>query len=159
MGLTRLEASTSALEVLARVIEVQPRPVLLGGSSPVLLAAALALRAPVAGVWLRPGPEYPASLAARDVATLAWITPIAHVVVEAERAPAQLAALGALLTNDEVTFSNEVASLAGAYNRPAPPTALVLWRLEGDTLVGDAGRLRAQAPRLSEAGTLVDYVD
>jgi hypothetical protein len=41
----------------------------------------------------------------------------------------------ALLTNDEVNFTNAVVSLVGAYNRPAPPSPLTVWSYDGQRLV------------------------
>lgn len=90
-----------------------------------------ALHAPI-GVWLRVGEDYPAQLAARDVATLAAIVPLERVVIDAPYDPGQHAdVVRALLTSDEVTFTNDVATLRDAYNRPAPPREVDVWTYEG----------------------------
>ncbi|HVA53300.1 MAG TPA: hypothetical protein VNF05_07275 [Acidimicrobiales bacterium] len=92
------------------------------------------------GVWLSVTEAYAAQLAARDVATLAAMVPLRHVVVQAsERPKAHADVLRALLTNDEVNFTNEVARIVGAYNRPAPPVPVTVWHYDDDRLVsGDA---------------------
>ena len=76
------------------------------------------------GVWLVLSEDYSAQIAARDVATLSWLIALDTVVVSArvDRSPAR-EVLEALLTNDEVNLTNDVATLVGAYNRPAPPSA------------------------------------
>jgi hypothetical protein len=80
------------------------------------------------GVWLKVSDEYPAQLAARDIATLATLVPLGHVVIEASMLLEEhVDVVRALLTNDEVNFSNDVATLSGAYNRPAPSPPLVVW--------------------------------
>ena len=90
------------------------------------------------GVWLFIHEGYPAQLAARDVATLAAIVPLGHVVVESDVSAEDHAdALRALLTNEEVNFTNDVVVLSGAYNRPAPPTPVIVWSSRGESLVGE----------------------
>ena len=87
------------------------------------------------GVWLHVSGDYPAQLAARDVATLSWLVDLDHVVVDAEdRAESYAEVVRALLTDDEVNFSNDVAHLAKAFNRPAPPRPLTVWSYDGTTL-------------------------
>lgn len=81
------------------------------------------------GVWLIIDEGYPAQLAARDVKTLAAIVPLTRVVIEAASMVDQHAdVVVAMLTNDEVNLSNEVVELRGAYNRPAPPRPIEVWR-------------------------------
>jgi hypothetical protein len=88
------------------------------------------------GVWLIVDEASPAQLAARDVATLAALVPLSHVVIEAGSLAIEHAdVVRALLTNDEVNFSNEVVSLVGAYNRPAPPSPITVWSYDGQRLV------------------------
>jgi hypothetical protein len=91
------------------------------------------------GVWLVVGEDYPTQLAARDVKTLAALVPLRRVVIQAASLVDEHAeVLAALLTNDEVNFANEVATLRGAYNRPAPPRSIDLWRYrEGQLVMGD----------------------
>ncbi len=86
------------------------------------------------GVWLEITEDYSAQMAARDVATLSWLVPLETVVVSSANAPASARVLEALLTNDEVNFTNEEAHLVGAYNRPAPPTPVAVWSWDGTHL-------------------------
>ena len=62
------------------------------------------------GVWLEITEDYSAQMAARDVATLSWLVPLETVVVSSANAPASAQVLEALLTNDEVNFTNEEAT-------------------------------------------------
>ncbi len=156
-ALTCLEPSTNSLDALAALVRGQDAPVLIAGRSSVLVAAALAQRVPVLGVWLEPGPDYPIVLAARDVATLTWLSALEHVVIDAPNPTAHVAALAAMLTNDEITFTNEVAHVVGAYNRPAPSRSLTLWYVEGHELVGPAERLVLAGRRVEASGTLRDF--
>jgi hypothetical protein len=88
------------------------------------------------GVWLCLGEAYPAQLAARDLKTLAALVPLARVVIEvSSRADQHAAIVSALLTNDEVNLTNDVATLRGAYNRPTPPRPIDVWRLEDQRVV------------------------
>jgi hypothetical protein len=91
------------------------------------------------GVWLVIDDDYPAQLAARDLKTLAAIVPLTRVVIEAASMVDQHAdVVAAMLTNDEVNLSNEVVELRGAYNRPAPPRRIDVWRYrDGDLAAGD----------------------
>ena len=86
------------------------------------------------GVWLELSEDYSAQMAARDVATLSWLVPLDTVVVSSPNAPASAQVLEALLTNDEVNFTNGEATLVGAYNRPAPPNPVTVWSWDGTQL-------------------------
>jgi len=110
------------------------------------------------GVWLEVTSAYPAQLAARDVATLAAIVPLRHVVVEAGENVTQHAdVLRALLTNDEVNFSNDVATISGAYNRPAPPTPVTVWSYDDQRLVSGDDELSERGVEESDAGELTYF--
>jgi hypothetical protein len=102
------------------------------------------------GVWLRVGSDYPAQLAARDVATLSHLIPLRHVVVEA-RFDVELHSdvLRALLTDDEVTFANGVATLRSAFNRPAPPSPVMVWSFGSDSLTSAERVLRRGRTQIS----------
>jgi hypothetical protein len=50
--------------------------------------------------------------------------------------------VSALLTNDEVNFTNDVAVIAHAYNRPAPPHAVAIWSFDGTAVQSGDTRLR-----------------
>ena len=94
------------------------------------------------GVWLVVGDDYPAQLAARDVKTLAALVSLTRVVIEASSPVDQHAdVLAALLSDDEVNFANDVVTLRGAYNRPAPPRPLDLWRYREGQLVMEEQQL------------------
>src|SRR5579863_1880888 len=86
------------------------------------------------GVWLELSDDYSAQMAARDVATLSWLIPLDVAVVSAAAAEDSARVVEALLTNDEVNFTNDVATLVGAYNRPAPPTPIAVWSFDGTHL-------------------------
>ncbi len=97
------------------------------------------------GPWLSVGPDYPASMAARDVATLSWIADFDHVVIAGERASEQATVVRAMLTDDEVNLASDVLNLRGAYNRPAPPRPITVWyALDGH--LGDGSVVLYGAP-------------
>jgi hypothetical protein len=83
------------------------------------------------GVWLRVTNGYRAQFAARDIRTLAVLTNLRHVVIEAvERADEHADVVRVLLTGEEVNFSNSVATLSHAFSRPTPPRPLTVWSYE-----------------------------
>jgi hypothetical protein len=157
MEMLRLDAPLARRDRVAAVVDASRAPVVLAcpDGSAVILAASLAgeLTGPV-GVWLEVTDEYPAALAARDVATLAWLVDLALVVVEGASAPDQADVVRALLTSDEVNFANPVATLRGAYNRPAPPRPVAVWSYDGAALVSGDARLLDAGGRDSAAGAL-----
>ena len=153
----RLEGSLARRSQIGAVVQANSDVVVLAGDAPVIVLASLSGGACPRGLWLVVDEDYPAPVAARDVATLSWLTDLEHVVIEAENAAAQAAALSALLTNDEVNFSNEVVRLRGAYNRPAPPRPLTVWHATGDAIVAGTTRLRLSGRCSSAAGELSDY--
>lgn len=107
------------------------------------------------GVWLDVSFGYPAPMIARDVATLSWLVELDHVVLSAEHdAEAHAQAVRALLTNDEVTFTNEVVTLTGAYNRPAPPRPLNVWSYDGRTMSDGSRTLGLVGSHATPLGTL-----
>jgi len=102
----------------------------------VIAAAALEgrLRRPL-GLWLDVSEDYPAQMAARDVATLSRLIEIDHVVIASRSLAVERAdVVRALLTEDEVNFSNAAATLVGAFNRPAPPQPITVWNFDGHAL-------------------------
>lgn len=74
------------------------------------------------GVWLELSDEMPASLAARDVATLSWLVDLSSVVVARPDgvAPKLGYLFAALLGGERTSVDVGVAHVHGAYNRPAP---------------------------------------
>ncbi len=94
-------------------------------------------RLPSLGLWLEVSGDYPAALAARDAKTVAALVGLGDVVIEArEHARAHAAVVEALLGGGPVDLVNEVATIEGAYNRPAPRPPVRVWALEGGRLVG-----------------------
>lgn len=106
-----------------------------GSTSTLLGAVASQFERPV-GVWLEVNSKYPASIAARDVKTLAQLCHVDSVVVasEDERAAQHAQIVEALLSGERVTLENQVADLDGAYSRPAPPHPITVWWREGEHL-------------------------
>jgi hypothetical protein len=136
MALARLLAALARLDDVAGY--VNDHSVVFGCTDADTVIAVAALRDRVAGpigLWLVLSEDYTAQMAARDVATLSWLVRIDRVVIEhGLDAPAHADVVAALLTNDEVTIVNEVATIRRAYNRPAPPTAIDVWSFNGSQL-------------------------
>lgn len=153
----RLEGSLARRAFIGAVVAEIDDVVLLAGEAPALVLASLAGSVAPRGLWLAIDEDYPAVLAARDVATCSWLTALEHVVLEGESAAAQAAIVVALLTNDEVTFTNQAATLRGAYNRPAPPHPITVWYAAGESIVAGGARLTFSGQRVSAAGELSDY--
>jgi len=109
------------------------------------------------GVWLELSADYSAQMAARDVATLSWLVPLDAVVVSSANAVASAEVVSALLSDDEVNFTNDVATLVGAYNRPAPPTPVAVWSWDGSTLRRGDHVLREVASVSSDAGVATTF--
>jgi hypothetical protein len=135
MELTRLTAPLAQLGDVASVVSAQANMVILecSDADTVMAAATLGgeLDRPI-GVWLEITSGYSAALCARDVATLSWLIDLEHVVVAAtEKSTSHADVVEALLTNDEVNFTNDVAVIAHAYNRPAPPKPITVWSFDG----------------------------
>jgi hypothetical protein len=138
MELTRLSAPLSQVGSVARVVSEEAGPIVLSCSDANSIMAAASLHGlldrPI-GVWVEITPGYSASIAARDVATLSWLIDLDHVVVSAEhQAVSHAQVVEALLSDDEVNFSNEVAQISKAFNRPAPPQPVTVWSYDGDSL-------------------------
>lgn len=110
------------------------------------------------GVWLRVGDAYSAQLCARDVKTLSHLVALRHVVIEAARhAAAHAEIVRALLTNDEVNFDNELATIRAAYNRPAPPGPITVWCAEDGLLTSELSTLRATRSLAREGAALTYF--
>ena len=123
---------TNVVLALADLVRLDTRsggPVvvsLLDGDVVVALGARQRSLGPL-GPWLTVGADYPASMAARDIATLSWLADFEHVVIAGDRASEQASVVRAMLTDDEVTLDSDVLTLRGAYNRPAPPRPITVW--------------------------------
>lgn len=111
------------------------------------------------GVWLRVTEGYRAQLAARDVRTLSVLTNLRHVVIEAaEQAREHAEIVRALLTGEEVSLSNSVATLTRAFSRPAPPRPLTVWSYANAELSSPEGTLR-EVPREAPGDAQVTYFE
>jgi hypothetical protein len=108
------------------------------------------------GVWLDVNDGYLAQLAARDIKTLSTIVPLRHAVVSSLTARAHADVVRALLTSDEVNFTNEVATIRGAYNRPAPPQPVTVGWFDGALHDGDI-ELRATRSEVTDVGELTYF--
>jgi len=86
------------------------------------------------GAWLEVGEEYSAALCARDIATLSWLVELGEVVIAGNDAASQAEVVRAMLSDEEITFSNKVANIVNAYNRPAPPKPIRVWSFENGAL-------------------------
>jgi hypothetical protein len=135
MRLTRLVVNFDTLDKYAGAPNFHDVVVSVADADTVIAVGAMhdRLRYPL-GVWLEISEDYSAQMAARDVATLSWLAELERVVVSSSNAVAHARVLEALLTNDEVNFSNDVATLVGAYNRPAPPAPIAVWSWDGSTM-------------------------
>jgi hypothetical protein len=109
------------------------------------------------GVWLDICDDYSAPLAARDVATLSWLVPLDTVVVASPAGESGADVVRALLTNDEVNFSNDVATIVAAYNRPAPPSPITVWSWDGTSLRHDDDVLHVASSAETDAGVVTTF--
>ena len=135
MALVRLDVRFDTLDALARYANVNRVVVSIIDADTIIALGSMhdQLTSP-SGVWLELSDDYSAQMAARDVATLSWLVALDTVVVSGPSAEAMAQVLEALLTNDEVNFTNGVATLVGAYNRPAPPAPIAIWSWDGSVL-------------------------
>jgi hypothetical protein len=62
-----------------------------------------------------------------------------------------------MLVDDEVSFTNEVATILGAFNRPAPPRELRVWSYDGDTLRSGEDELRAGRTQREAVGDVTVF--
>lgn len=110
------------------------------------------------GLWLRVDEERPAVLVARDLATLSHLVHFGVVVIAANSdCRAQADVVRALLSGDEVNFSNEVTTLRGAYNRPAPAWTLEVASSDGATIFRGDERWTLRARDARPWGEVVTY--
>jgi len=135
MALVRLDVRFDALDELATYANDNAVVVSIIDADTIVALGSLhdRLTSPI-GVWLELSDDYSAQMAARDVATLSWLVALDTVVVSGLSANASAQVLEALLTNDEVNFTNGVATIVGAYNRPAPPEPINVWSWDGVAL-------------------------
>jgi hypothetical protein len=158
MALVRLDARFDALDAVAHDANAHHVVVSVRDADTIIAVAALKDRVtgPL-GVWLEISADYSAQIAARDVATLSWLVPLDCVVVSSPSATASAQVLEALLSDDEVNFTNGEATLVAAYNRPAPPTPIAVWSWDGATLRHGDEVLRESSSTSSDAGDLTTF--
>jgi len=158
MALDRLDVRFDALDAVAQYAHGNPVAVSIVDADTIVTLGSLhdRLTNPI-GVWLELSPDYSAQLAARDVATLSWLVPLDTVVVSGPSAEASAQVLEALLTNDEVNFTNGVATLVGAYNRPAPPSPITVWSSDGSVLRHGDEVLRMTTTESGTFGDVTSY--
>jgi hypothetical protein len=153
MTLVRLDVRFDALDALVDEINARHLLVSITDADSVVALGSLHDRVTGSlGVWLELSDDYSAQMAARDVATLSWLVPLDTVVVSATRAESSAQVVEALLTNDEVNFTNDVANLVGAYNRPAPPTPITVWSWDGTLLRHGDETLQVVSSESSDLG-------
>ncbi len=135
MTLVRLDVRFDSLDALVDEVNARRLIVSVTDADSIIALGSLhdRVKNPL-GVWLELSDEYSAQMAARDVATLSWLVPLDTVVVSSPNAESGAHVVEALLTDDEVNFANDVATIKGAYNRPAPPTPITVWSWDGDEL-------------------------
>jgi|GEM_PF-224110 len=162
MDLVHLVLTLAALEELdlASLAEAPERTVLSCSDATTVVALAAQadrLVGPI-GVWLAVDGDYRAQLAARDVATLSWLVELDTVVIGAPSAARQHARIvEALLSDDEVTIVNDVATVRGAYNRPSPPRDVQVWSSDGAELHRGARSLVAHSTVPRWGGVATTY--
>ncbi len=158
MSLVRLDVRFESLDALVEEANARHVVVSIVDADTIVTLGSLhdRLERPI-GVWLELSDDYSAQLAARDVATLSWLVPLDTAVVSSATAEASAQVVEALLTNDEVNFSNAAATLVGAYNRPAPPTPVALWSWDGTFLRRGDEVLREVSSASSDVGDVTTY--
>lgn len=159
MELVHLAAPFATLRGVASTAREGPLVVSCLDANTVLCVASLRgeLATPV-GLWLELNKGYGAQMAARDVATLAWLVDLHHVVLSAAHQSAERAeVVRALLTDDEVNFVNDVATLRGAYNRPAPPSTIRVWSFDGTSLRSGDDRLTLRSRERTDVGQVSTF--
>jgi hypothetical protein len=158
MALVRLDVRFDTLDALARYANVNRVVVSIIDADTIIALGSMhdQLTSPI-GLWLELSDNYSPQMAARDVATLSWIVTLDTVVVSGPSADAGAQVLEALLTNDEVNFTNGVATLVGAYNRPAPPAPIDVWSWDGSVLRCGDEVLREASFESSDLGDATTY--
>ena len=160
MEIARLSTRLTSLGAVAQLVNAEsvPTVVHVEDADSVIAVASMKdeLRKSI-GIWLEVSSSYPASLAARDVKTLSWLVELSDVVVSGEHASSHARVLKALLSDDEVNISTDVAVITKAFNRPAPPHSIRVWHLEGTTLVCGEQISPMSAVRRTDAGEITYF--
>ena len=159
MALVRLDGPLARLGDVARFAGNRRLVYSSTDANTVMCAASLRddLHRPF-GVWIDVGPDYSAQMAARDVKTLSWIIDLDDVVISATHEAIQHAdVVRALLSNDEVNFANDVATIRAAFNRPAPPHPITVWSWNGTELRSGDEVLHLLLSEVNEVGETTTY--
>jgi hypothetical protein len=159
MALVRLDIPLARLGDVVRCAGSQRVVYSCTDANTVMCAASLRgdLHGPF-GVWLDVGPDYSAQMAARDVKTLSWIIDLDDVVISATHdADQQADVVRALLTNDEVNFTNDVATIRAAFNRPAPTHPITVWSWNGAELRSSDEELHLLSSDVNDVGETTTY--
>jgi hypothetical protein len=147
MRLVRVVASRAPRKSLAEFSDATPIFRCNDGDTAIVLGSWSDVLNNDLGVWLRVTEGYRAQIAARDVRTLSVLTNLRHVVIEAaDRASEHAEVVRALLSGEEVNFSNSVATLTHVFSRPAPPRPLTVWSYENAELTSPE-RMLHEVPR------------
>ena len=158
MNLVRLATTLERLDGAAQYANSAPTVLEVRDADTVMAVASLKdrLHAPV-GVWLALSDDYLAQLAARDVATLSWLVELDVAVVSGAHAQRDAEVVRALLSDDEVNFTNDVATIRGAYNRPAPPRPVAVWSWDGEALRSHERALHVASTQALGPGEVTTY--
>ena len=158
MALVRLDVRFDSLDALAKYANRHHVVVSILDADPIVALGSLrdSLTRPI-GLWLELSEDYSAQMAARDLATLSWLVAVDTAVVSSPTADASAQVVEALLTDDEVNFTNGVATLVGAYNRPAPPSPIAVWSWDGTQLRHGDEVLREASSASSDLGDVTTY--
>jgi hypothetical protein len=158
MSVVRIDVHFEDLDELVRYANVQSVVVSIVDADTIVTLASRhdQVTRPV-GVWLELSDDYPPQMAARDVKTLSWLVPLECVVVGGPHAEARARVLEALLSDDEVNFTNAAATLVGAYNRPKPPRPVAVWSWDGAILQYGDDVLREASSQTNELGESTTY--
>ncbi|MGH9020170.1 MAG: hypothetical protein ACRDV0_04035 [Acidimicrobiales bacterium] len=154
MEFARLDATLATRDAWAADLASSTRPVALRLLDGDAMVAAAASDGAVRSVWVVASDQYPAAIIARDVKTLAALVDLGDVVVEGADAPAHAEVVAALLSDDEVSFANDVATISHAYNRPAPARPVAVWSFDGVALRHGDASLRVTSTVPVPSGTL-----
>jgi hypothetical protein len=158
MALVRLDVRFDSLDALAKYANRHHVVVSIRDADLIVALGSLhdSLTRPI-GVWLELSEDYTAQMAARDLATLSWLVALDTAVVSSPTADASAQVVEALLTDDEVNFTNGVATLVGAYNRPAPPSPIAVWSWDDAHLRHGDEVLREVSSASSDLGDVTTY--
>jgi hypothetical protein len=152
MELVRLDFPFERRSAAARRTHELPTLLHCSSADTAIVVASVAQDLAECGVWLDVSDDYSAQIAARDVKTLATMIALRHVVIESSLARQHADVVRALLSAAPVNFSNEVATLRDAYNRPAPRKVITVWSYDGALRSDDAtlGETRREASGVGE---------